>query len=93
MLRGEDQASRDNLGSRSSRRLRLPILRAKHDKRRPGMERLSGKTALVTGSTDGVGRLVALDKPSARLNSAGLGATLPYDRLTNGLRKRNEFGS
>jgi hypothetical protein len=43
MLRGEDQASRDNLGSRSSGRLRLPILRAKHDKRRPGMERLSGK--------------------------------------------------
>jgi NAD(P)-dependent dehydrogenase (short-subunit alcohol dehydrogenase family) len=26
------------------------------------MERLSGKTALVTGSTDGVGRLVALDQ-------------------------------
>jgi hypothetical protein len=51
MLRGEDQASRDNLGSRSSRRLRLPILRAKHDKRRPGMERLRGKTALVTRST------------------------------------------
>jgi hypothetical protein len=48
----------------SSRRLRLPILRAKHGKRRPGMERLSGKTALVIGSTDGVGRLVALDKSS-----------------------------
>src|SRR6201984_3463562 len=27
--------------------------------RRPGVEKLSGKTALVTGSTDGVGRLVA----------------------------------
>src|SRR5205085_12098690 len=27
--------------------------------RRPGMEKLSGMTALVTGSTDGVGRLVA----------------------------------
>jgi hypothetical protein len=27
--------------------------------RRPAMEKLSGKTALVTGSTDGVGRLVA----------------------------------
>src|SRR5947207_11420758 len=27
--------------------------------RRPGMENLTGKTALVTGSTDGVGRLVA----------------------------------
>ena len=27
--------------------------------RRPGIEKLSGKTALVTGSTDGVGRLVA----------------------------------
>ena len=40
-----------------------------------------------------VARLVALDKPSARLNSAGLGAILPYHRLTNGLRKRNEFGS
>jgi hypothetical protein len=32
---------------------------AKHDKRRAGMERLSGKMVLVTGSTDGVGRLVA----------------------------------
>ena len=39
------------------------------------------------------GRLVALDKRSARLNSAGLGANLPYHRLTNALRKRNEFGS
>ena len=57
------------------------------------MEKLSGKMALVTGSTDGSSRLVALDKPSARLNSAGLGAILPYHRLTNGLRKRNEFGS
>jgi hypothetical protein len=43
---------------RSSRRLRRPILRAKRDKRRAGMEKLSGKTVLVTGSTDGVGRLV-----------------------------------
>jgi hypothetical protein len=57
------------------------------------MEKLSGETALVAGSTDGVGRLVAVDKRSARLNSAGLGAILPYHRLTNGLRKRNEFGS
>jgi NAD(P)-dependent dehydrogenase (short-subunit alcohol dehydrogenase family) len=31
----------------------------KRQKRRLGMEELSGKTALVTGSTDGVGRLVA----------------------------------
>jgi hypothetical protein len=58
------------------------------------MERLSGKTALVTGLTDGVGRLVALDKPSARLAQLGwFRAILPYHRLTNGLRKRNEFGS
>ena len=57
------------------------------------MEKLSGETALVAGSTDGVGRLVAVDKRSARLNSAGLGAILPDYRLPNGLRKRNEFGS
>jgi hypothetical protein len=75
-----------------SRRAVCVILRAKHGKHRPGIQRLSGETALVTGSTDGVGRLVALDKRSARLNSAGL-AILPYHRLTNGLRKRNEFGS
>ena len=31
----------------------------KRQKRGIGMEELSGKTALVTGSTDGVGRLVA----------------------------------
>ena len=76
-----------------SRRAVCVILRAKHGKHRPGIQRLSGETALVTGSTDGVGRLLALDKRSARLNSAGSGAILPYHRLTNGLRKQNEFGS
>src|SRR5436309_14585574 len=37
--------------------------------RRPGMENLTGKTALVTGSTDGVSRLVArnLGKAGARV--------------------------
>ena len=31
------------------------------------MEKLSGKTALVTGSTDGVGRLVARNLPTWRI--------------------------
>ena len=55
----EPPASRDDLGSRSWGRLSHPILRMKHQKRGLDMEKLSGKTALVTGSTDGVGRLVA----------------------------------
>ena len=38
------------------------------------MEKLSGKTALVTGSTDGIGRLVA-DQFKSGLNN-GLGATV-----------------
>jgi hypothetical protein len=40
---------------------------------RNGMEKLSGKTALVTGSTDGVGRLVA-----RKLGQAG--ARVPANR-------------
>src|SRR5436309_13610437 len=44
--------------------------------RRPGMENLTGKTALVTGSTDGVGRLVArkLGQAGARVLVHGRGA-------------------
>ena len=48
---------------------------------RPGIERLSGETALVTGSTDAVGRLVALEAQLGwfRSNSA---LSSPNHRLT-----------
>jgi NAD(P)-dependent dehydrogenase (short-subunit alcohol dehydrogenase family) len=54
------------------------------------MEKVSGKTALVTGSTDGVGRLVArkLGQAGARLlvhgRDAGRGARVVADIKANG---------
>src|ERR1700757_1306968 len=49
--------------------------------RRPGMEQLSGKTALVTGSTDGVGRLVA-----RKLGQAGARALVHAGDAERGAR-------
>jgi hypothetical protein len=61
----------------------LPVLQAKHDEWGPGMERLSGKTVLVTGSTDGVDRLVALEQlllPRASPDLDVAGAALRAER-------------
>ena len=60
------------------------------DVKRPGMDKLSGMTALVTGSTDGVGRLVAnkLGQAGARVlvhgRDAERGARVVADIEANG---------